>query len=220
VGETTGDIRQPQTARIEATGFAGGRTDDGRSLTSSTGRAGGFHETRAAVRSDHQDLVTKMERYAGKVAPGRAIARIAAALAERQRQEGLDDRHDGTVEGRRAARCINLHELARFFAAAVVVGVAMISGRFGAMSVIVVMIAMRMDVPTAHDGQELRFVATCRQFNVLMMPAATDQRVHQQREGGDGGDQMTHARSSQSGMSKPSMEREAYRIHRDGDGPY
>lgn len=54
----------------------------------------------------------------------------------------------------------------------------MIGGRFGAMSVIVVMLAMRMDVPTANDGQELRFVAAWRQFDVLMMPAATDQRVH------------------------------------------
>jgi hypothetical protein len=119
-----------------------------------------------------------MERHAGKVTPGRMIARIAAAFAERQRHEGFDDRDDRAVEGRRAAGSIDLHELARLFAASVVAGVAMIGGRFGAMSVIVVMLAMRMDVPTANDGQELRFVAAWRQFDVLMMPAATDQRVH------------------------------------------
>lgn len=70
----------------------------------------------------------------------------------------------------------------------------MIGGRFGAMIVVVAMIAMRMDVTAADDRQELRFVAARSQFDMLMMPAATDQRVHQQREGGDGGDQMTHRR--------------------------
>ena len=129
-----------------------------------------------------------MERHAGIVAPGRAISRIAAALAERQRHEGFDDRHDGAVAWRRAARGINLHELARLFAAAVVAGMAMIGGRFRAMIVVVIMTAMRMDVTAADDRQELRFIAARSQFDMLMMPAATDQRVHQQREGGDGGD--------------------------------
>lgn len=65
---------------------------------------------------------------------------------------------------------------------------AMIGRRLGAMIVVVSMIAVRMDMPAADDWQELRFVTACRQFDVLMMPAATDQRVHQQREAGDGGD--------------------------------
>lgn len=176
MGETMGDKRQSQTARIEGTGFAGGRTDDGRSLTSSTGRAGGLHETRASGRSDHQDLVTKMERHAGIVSPSRTIARIVAALAERQRHKGFDDCREGAVEGRRTARCVDLYELARFFAATVVAGVTMVVGRFGAM--VVTMIAVRMDMPAADDRQELRFVAACSQFDMLMVPAATDQRVH------------------------------------------
>ena len=158
-------------------------------------------EKRAAGRSDHQDLVTKMERHAGIVTPGRAIARIAAALAKRQWDESFDDRHDGTVEGRRAARSVDLHELARLFAAAFVAGVAMIGRRLAAMIVVVVMSAMRMDVTAADDRQELRFVAARSQFDMLMMPAATDQRVHQQREGGDGGDQMTHGRIVRSTMT-------------------
>src|SRR5262245_13275759 len=106
-----------------------------------------------------------MERHADVMSPARTIARIAAALAERQRRDGFDDRHDGTVEWRRAARGIDLHELARLFAAAVVAGVAMVGGRFGAMIVVVAMIAMRMDVTAADDRQELRFVAARSQFD-------------------------------------------------------
>ena len=111
----------------------------------------------------------------------------------------VDNRNVWAIKERRAARCIDLHELAWLCAAAVIVGVAMVGGRFGA--TIVVVVAMRMDVPAADDWQELRLVAPRSQFDMLMMPAATDQRVHQQRECGEGGDQITHGRIVRSTMA-------------------
>jgi hypothetical protein len=50
---------------------------------------------------------------------------------------------------------------------------------------------------------------------MLMMPAAADQRVHEQRGGGNGGKESTHARTD--GVI---ARQEAYRIHRTGGNAY
>lgn len=63
------------------------------------------------------------------------------------------------------------------------------AGRFVAMAVV----GVRMKMSSADDRQDLRLVAARRCLNMLMMPAAADQRVHEQRGGGEGGDESTHA---------------------------
>ncbi len=64
------------------------------------------------------------------------------------------------------------------------------AGRFVAVAVAV--IGVRMEMPAADDRQDLRFVAARRRLDMPVMPAATDERVHQQRGGGEGGDESTH----------------------------
>lgn len=67
------------------------------------------------------------------------------------------------------------------------------AGRFVAVIVVVVVVGVRMKMSAADDRQQLRLVAACRGFEMLMMPATTDERVHEQRGGGEGGDESTHA---------------------------
>ena len=68
---------------------------------------------------------------------------------------------------------------------------AMIGGRGRLMLVVVIVVRVKM--PAADDRQDLRLVAACRGFEMLMMPATTDERVHEQRGGGEVGDESTHA---------------------------
>lgn len=70
---------------------------------------------------------------------------------------------------------------------------AMIGGAGRCFAVSVAVVGVRMKMPAADDRQDLRFVTARRRLNMLMMPAAADQRVHQQRSGGEGGDESTHA---------------------------
>lgn len=68
---------------------------------------------------------------------------------------------------------------------------AMVGGRGRLM--VVVVIVVRMEMPAADDRQDLGLVAARRGFEMLMMPATTDERVHEQRGGGEVGDESTHA---------------------------
>jgi hypothetical protein len=86
----------------------------------------------------------------------------------------IDDRHGRTVEERQRNRGVDFHELARFFAAAVVIGMAMIGGAGRFFVVIVAVIGMRMEMPAADYRQQLRLVAARRRLDMLMMPTATD----------------------------------------------
>lgn len=75
---------------------------------------------RIARASDHQDLVTQMK---GNPFENVAIAMIVGAKAPtvvRSELNRVDDRDGWTVEERRSDRGVDLDELARFFAAAVV----------------------------------------------------------------------------------------------------
>jgi hypothetical protein len=92
---------------------------------------------------------------------------------------------------------------------------AMIGGACRFFVVIVVVIGVRMEMPAADDRQQLRLVAACRRFDMLMMPTAADERVHEQRGGGEVGDESTHAEVA----NGASIKREAYRIHRTNAGP-
>jgi hypothetical protein len=105
-----------------------------------------------------------------------------------------DKRDRQTVDERRGGRRVGLHELAVRFAAAIVAGMAVIGRGSRFVLVSMLMASGRMKVPAANHGQNLRFVATRGGLDMLMMPAATDQPVHEQREGGKAGNQMTHAR--------------------------
>ena len=80
---------------------------------------------------------------------------------------------------------------------------------------VVAVIGVRMEMPAADDRQDLRLVAACRGFEMLMMPATTDERVYEQRNGGEVGDESTHAEVA----NGASIKREAYRIHRTDVGP-
>jgi hypothetical protein len=125
-----------------------------------------------------------------------AIAMIVGAKTPTVMGSGLncvDDGHDRSVEERQSNRRVDLHELARLFAAAVVARVAMIRGACRYFVVLVAVVGVRMAVSAAHHWQNLRLVAACCSFDMLMMPAATDERVHEQRGGGEGGNQSMHA---------------------------
>jgi len=49
-----------------------------------------------------------------------------------------------------------------------------------------------MKMPAADDRQQLRLIAARRRLDMLMMPATADERVHEQRGGGNGGKGSTH----------------------------
>jgi hypothetical protein len=100
----------------------------------------------------------------------------------------IDDGRDRAVERRRARVNVDLHETATLFAAAIVMGMAMIRGAGRCFVVIVAVVGVRMKMPAADHRQQLRLVAARRRFDMLMMPAATDERVQEQREGGEVGD--------------------------------
>lgn len=105
----------------------------------------------------------------------------------------VDDRDGRTVEERRSGRRIDLHELAGRFAAAIVAGVMVVGGSGRFVIVFVLVMGVRMEMPAADHRKNLRLVAGRRGRDVLMMPAAADQCVQQQRDGGKSGDQWTHA---------------------------
>lgn len=67
------------------------------------------------------------------------------------------------------------------------------AGRFFVMIVTVAVVGVRMEMPAANHRQQLRLVTARRRLDMLMMPAATDERVQEQRDGGDGGKDSTHA---------------------------
>ena len=69
---------------------------------------------------------------------------------------------------------------------------AMVGGR--ARLMVMAVIGVRMEMPAADDRQQLRLVAASRRLDMLMMPAAADERMHEQRGGGEVGDESTHAR--------------------------
>jgi hypothetical protein len=148
---------------------------------------------RAARSSDHQDLVAQMK---GDPFENVAIAMIVGAKTPTvvgSELHRVDDRHGRTIEERRSDRGIDFDEVARFFAAAVVIGMAMIGGACRFFVVIVAVIGVRMEMPAADDRQQLRLVAARRRLDMPVMPAAADERVHQQRGGGEVGDESTHA---------------------------
>jgi hypothetical protein len=127
-----------------------------------------------------------------------AIAMIVGAKAPTvvgSELNRIDDRHDRTVEERQSERGVDLDELACLFAAAIFIGMAMIggTGRFLVVVVIAAVVGVRMKMAAAHDRQELRLVAARHGFDMLMMPATADERVHQQRGGGEVGKDSTHA---------------------------
>lgn len=57
-----------------------------------------------------------------------------------------------------------------------------------------IVVDVRVEMPAADYRQDLRLVAARRSFDMLMMPATADERVHEQRGGGEVGDESTHAR--------------------------
>ena len=68
----------------------------------------------------------------------------------------------------------------------------MVGGTGRRFVVIVAAVGVRMKMAAADDRQELRLVVARRRLNMPVMPAAADERVHEQRDGGEGGDQRTH----------------------------
>ena len=91
---------------------------------------------------------------------------------------------------------------------------AMVGGR--ARLMVMAVIGVRMEMPAADDRQQLRLVAASRRLDMLMMPAAADERMHEQRGGGEVGDESTHAEVA----NGASIKREAYRIHRTEGDPH
>ena len=69
----------------------------------------------------------------------------------------------------------------------------MVGGAGRCFVVIVAVVGVRMKMAAADDRQELRLVAARRRLDMPVMPAAADERVHEQRGGGEGGDESTHA---------------------------
>src|SRR5690606_31955641 len=97
-----------------------------------------------------------------------------------------------TVEERGWGRRVDPHELACLFAAAVVFRMAVIGWRGRFVSVTMLMTSVRVEMPAADDRENLRLAVRRRRGDMPVMPATADQRMHQQRSGGDGGDQRTH----------------------------
>lgn len=140
--------------------------------------------------SDHQDLVTQMEGHALKNVAAAAIAISEAACTRNRRIDRRRRGEHGAIEQRKAGAGVALHELARLFAAAVV-GVTVLVLRRRRV-VIVTMPVMRMGMPAANDRQDLSFACLDLRGDVLVMPAATDRCVKQQRTGGEGGKDSVH----------------------------
>ena len=106
---------------------------------------------RAARRSDHQDLVTQMK---GNPFENVAIAMIVGAKAPTVVSRELNrvsNGRDRSVERRRARRNVDLHETATLFAAAIVIGMAVIrgAGRCFAVIVMVAVAGVRMNMAAA-----------------------------------------------------------------------
>ena len=155
---------------------------------SSTGGAGGFCETRAAGRSDHQDLVAQMKGNPFENVAAPMVVRAETPAALNGEWHGIDNRNARTVEKRRSARRVGLHELTSPLAAAVVARV-MVIGRGGwFVLVFVLVMGVLMKMSAANDWQNPRLVARRSRGDVLMMPTAADHRMQQQRDGGEGGD--------------------------------
>lgn len=143
--------------------------------------------------SDYQDLVTQMEGDALKNVTAAAIAVDEATCTHNRRLDDSRRRGEhGAIEQQETRSGVALHELARLFAAAVV-GVTMLGLRRRRIVIVVMtMPVMRMGMPAANDRQDLRFACPDLRGDVLMMPAATDRCVEQQRTGGEGGKGSVH----------------------------
>jgi hypothetical protein len=133
---------------------------------------------RAAGRSNHQDLVTKMKGYPFENVATAAVMRPKLPRSDREELRRVGDGRGQAVERRRIRWHVALDESATCFAA-LVRRVAMIGRTSRRVAVIVIVIVVCMNVTATDDRQELDLFAAGHDLDMLMMPAAADHCVQQ-----------------------------------------
>lgn len=115
--------------------------------------------------------------------------------------ERLNERRQRrAVERRVSRRDLGLHELAALAAAPRVAIVMMIVGSRGRL--VVRMMRVRMAVAAAHDRLERRWLLGPCLRDMLVVPAATDDGMHQQRRGDRTGEESTRHGSARAESSR------------------